>query len=174
MAKIKLTESQLREIVAETVKRVLSEDNGPYSSGNINTSVYGYGDGGRYQNSINAARANRDAWNKSATERNQRERYAQQNQEMERQQFSNDMDVVNSLKGKVLNFYRTLKQYEEKGLLRKLFSSKPNMSDFGVKPTELNKLRYIYKYDTQAISKVSTTVKTALEYFARLGIISLK
>ena len=174
MTKIKLTESQLRKIVAESVKRVLNEDNGPYSSANINTSVYGGGDGGRYQNSINTARANRDAWNKAATERNQREIYARQAQEVQRQNFSNDMQTVESLKQKVMNFYRTLKQYEQKGLLRKLFSSKPNMSDFGVKPTELSKLRYIYKNNPDAINRVSTNVKSALEYFAKLGIMSLK
>lgn len=173
MAKITLTEGKLREMIAESVKKVLNEFDDHIS--NI-ASVY---DGGNrsydsYKSSIERAKADKEKYNKFATQQNMAARREQEALETRNQDFKNDMQIVEGLRMKILKFYNTLRSYEEKGVLKKFFSTKPNIGDFGMKPYDLGKLTYIYKYNPEAILKVSPKVKVALEYFARLGMIRLK
>lgn len=172
--KIKLTESKLRQIVAESVKKVLNEFDD--HSGNINTSVYGGSNKAydSYMSSIERAKANKENYNKYATQKNMEARREREALESRNQDFINDMQIVEGLRTNILKFYTTLKNYEEKGMLKKFFSTKPNIGDFGMKPYDLGKLTNIYKNNPEAILKVSPKIKVALEYFARLGMIRLK
>ena len=170
MAKIKLTESKLRQMIAESVKKVLNEFDDHRS--NI-ASVYGGSDRtyDRYTSDIETAKANKEKYNQYATQKNIAARNAQNQLLANIEANKNrdlDAELVNSMQRNVINFYNTLKNYESKGMLGKFFSSRPNMNNYGINPGKLGKLNFIYRNKPELIS---TNLKMALDYFRKLGML---
>lgn len=172
--KIKITESELRQIVNESVKRILNEDNNPYSGGNINTDVYGgLGRGYKeYQDTIN----NKQKWGLSPYDKENIENRRKiddiaQQQENSYQEVKDATELANSMRDNIINFYNILKKYQNKGMLRKFFSTRPKFEDYGIRTSDLRKLQKAYHQYRDAINNVDVNIGLALNYFERLRLI---
>jgi hypothetical protein len=173
MKTIKITENELKDLIKESVQKILMEDNGPYSSGNINTSVYGgLGSGyDRYQQDIenrHRLERQRDA---AARERQRREQGEAEYAALQRQNQYNDETLVRNLSLKVKRFYSMLKSYEEKGMLRKFFSSRPKFEDYGLSGKDLRQLYSVCKNSPDLVDNIAPKLRSCVAYLHQLRLI---
>lgn len=159
--KIKLTEKQLNNIITESIKHVLKEDN---FGSNGNNPIYQTGPT-RYDKEIANARANQNMRDRYATEKNIQDRYEQNRMAVNSENFLYDMEKVNKIKLKVIQCYQMFKNYESRGMLGKFFASKPQIAG------EVFTLRNIYVNDPEAVTRVNPKLVEMLNYFVKLGVI---
>lgn len=175
--KIRITESELRQIVNESVKRVLNEDNSNYGSRNINTSVYDSTDHEheaqqqmRNNLRLRDKRANSPYFEEKLANRGSYQQAVQQS-EKNYQNAQEAKALAKSMANNVINFYNMLVKYQNKGLLGRFFSSKPKFKDYGLNKYNLIQLKNAYNENSAAISSVNANIGRALYYFSKLGII---
>ena len=173
MKTIKITENELKDLIKESVQKILMEDNGPYSSGNINTDVYGgLGRGYKqYQQDIERGHQLSRQREAAAREKQRREQRDAEYDALQRQNQYNDEVFVNKLSLKVKRFYSMLKSYEQKGMLRKFFSSRPKFEDYGLSAKELRQLYSICKNSPDLVDNVAPKLRSCMEYLRQLRLI---
>lgn len=171
--KIRITESELKQIVTESVKKILMEDNGPYSSGNINTSVYGgLGPGyDRYLKDIESRHEQERLRDREARERQLRNQRQEEYEAQERQNRYNDETFVRNLSMNILRFYNMLKSYEQKGMLRKFFSTRPKFEDYRLSGKDLRQVYSICQNSPDLVDNISPKLRPCMQYFRQLRLI---
>lgn len=176
MKTIKITENELKDLIKESVLKILMEDNGPYSPTNINTSVYNSDEDSdyayrRYKQDAASCREQAKIREKEARERQRKEQGAAEYAAWQRQNQYNDETIVRNLSLNVRRFYNMLKSYEQKGMLRKFFSSRPKLEDYGLSRKDLGELYTVYRNSPDLIDKVDPKLKDCMQYFHKLRLI---
>lgn len=171
--KIIITENELRQIVNESVKRILNEDNNPYSEGGVNP-IYG-GLGRSYKEYTDTINRKRN-WDSSPQHKEYLENRKNHNDFMQQREETyqgvEDAKILaKNMRNNVVNFYNTLRKYQNKGMLRKFFSSKPKFEDYGINTADLYKLKNVYRQYRDAINSVDSNIGSALNYFEHLRLI---
>jgi hypothetical protein len=167
--KIKITESELKQIVNESVKRILMEDNSTYGSRSINTDVYDDSD-------EEPETTKRQKWDLSPYDK---ENIANRNiindidqqREYTYQEVQAAKELAISMRDNIVNFYNILKKYQNKGMLRKFFSTRPKFEDYGINKVNLYRLKNAFHKYRDAIYSVDVNIGLALNYFERLRLI---
>lgn len=171
--KIRITESDLKQIVTESVKKILMEDNNPYGYGGINTDVYG--DDGelyrRYRQDIDDKYRRERERDKAARERQLRNQRQEEYEAQERQNRYNDETFVRNLSMNILRFYNMLKSYEQKGMLRKFFSTRPKFEDYRLSGKDLRQVYSICQNSPDLVDNISPRLRPAMQYFRQLRLI---
>jgi hypothetical protein len=171
--KIRITESELKQIVTESVKKILMEDNGPYGYSNINTDVYGgLGRGyDQYQRDIEDKHRRERERDKAARELQLKNQRQEEYETQERQNRYNDETFVRNLSMNILRFYNMLKSYEQKGMLRKFFSTRPKFEDYRLSGKDLRQVYSICQNSPDLVDNISPRLRPAMQYFRQLRLI---
>lgn len=171
--KIRITESELKQIVTESVKKILMEDNNPYSEGGANP-IY-LGKNPRYEDYLNTIN-NPQKWDLSPYDKENIESRniindINQQQEITYQEVQDAKELANSMRDNIINFYNILKKYQNKGMLSKFFSTRPKFEDYGINKVNLYRLKNAFHKYRDAIYSFDVNIGIALNYFERLRLI---
>ena len=154
MAKINLTESQLRNMISESVMKILNED---------------WWDNGSYEGQVsskNAALDKQSAYNAQIATQN---KYANQKAQLDREYVNGFVQKIQPIRIKLISFYNTLKNYQSKGFLGKFFSSNPKLSTFGLKKSDIYTLLTAYTKCPEALDSVSSKLRGVASFFQQVG-----
>ena len=173
--KVNISENQLKKVIAESVIKVLNEDNGPYSSSNINTSTYNTGENATEKLHNDAVRRKKQM----APGQRTREQNAywdnRRKEEADKAKLNNYLEASrnrkaeeeNNMKQLYTNFikyYDVVYRYVNSSPIFRWFMRRPKLINFGLDIFEIGKIRRYYdtpenKYKIQTMDRKINNLK---------------